>query len=160
MQADKFRNMTAARMLQQEITLAGKGNTYSAEGDRLYNFYAGAAELGISPEQYLFTLVTKHLVTIRVMVKNVETEGTPPDKWIDEYLGDVINYMLLLEGLLRDRREREEQDGRLSREEAPQTTSDLLRGLRDHLKGLAVENSPQWGAGRPGAATPVRKDEC
>ena len=95
----EFESLVSTRWQRQADVLVGKCGVYSRGGDRLSNFKDGAASRKITPQQYLLTLVTKHWVAINDMVDSGETPG---QDWINEYLGDVINYMLLLEGLYAD----------------------------------------------------------
>jgi hypothetical protein len=57
--------------------------------------------LNILPERYLITLVTKQWTTLKDIISNGKLRDI--DKPLFEELqGDIINYMVLLEGVLND----------------------------------------------------------
>ena len=82
-----------------------KGKEYSPGHDRLCNFKDAGAMQRVSPEQALFGMLTKHLVSLADMCKEVSAVGTcgmPQATW-EEKLTDAHNYLFLLEALLKER---------------------------------------------------------
>ncbi len=79
--------------------LLKKGVEYSGEFDRLENFKRAGAAQAILPEQALWAMAMKHVISISDMVKH------PADftkaQWYEK-TGDLRNYMVLLDALLID----------------------------------------------------------
>jgi hypothetical protein len=84
-------------------TLASKAKEYARE-DRLYNFKRGAAFLGSTPESVCVGFLMKHVVSVMDIVEDLAKGKLPPREFVNEKLGDTINYFVLLEALLEDRR--------------------------------------------------------
>lgn len=100
---EQFHALLHSRLEKSESTLGTKAVEY-ARGDRLSNFKRAAAALRCSPEQACINFWMKHVVSILDMVNDIE-EGKPSaslEMW-DEKIGDSINYMILLEALVKDR---------------------------------------------------------
>ena len=95
-----------------------KGKEYSPGEDRLHNFKEAGKLQGVSPEQALFGMLVKHLVSLADMCKHVFIEKgllrgdgihyddvsicMPQAVW-EEKLTDSHNYLFLLEALLKER---------------------------------------------------------
>jgi len=88
-----------------------KGIEYSPGHDRLSNFKDAGAMQKVSPEQALFGMLTKHLVSLADMCQGVtllDGPGAPvgtgksQEVW-EEKLTDAHNYLFLLEALLKER---------------------------------------------------------
>ena len=98
MKAEEFNKILEQRTESIKSVLAQKGGEY-ATGDRLYNFKR-AAEIGrATPAKALWGMFAKHLVSVVDMV-----EGTRPfdEDMINEKIGDSVNYLILLEGILKE----------------------------------------------------------
>jgi hypothetical protein len=104
---DQILDLRIAAMRQ---TLAGKGAEYGIGGDRLHNFKV-AAQLESapqSPEQALWGMLKKHIVSI-IDIVAATGRGECPTQWLrNEKLGDAINYLILLEALLVERENKEQ----------------------------------------------------
>lgn len=71
-----------------------KGEEYSEdETDRLLHFKKAAALQGISQNQAIFSMLTKHIVSLSDMVSS--TQEYPIELW-QEKITDSINYLLIL----------------------------------------------------------------
>lgn len=77
--------------------LDSKGPDYSTR-DRLSNFKEDASELSISPYQSLLVLMNKHMKAIRKFAQGGELTGEP----IGMKVKDIINYMILFNGLIEE----------------------------------------------------------
>jgi hypothetical protein len=84
-----------------------KGQIYAAANDRLFNFKSTGAMNEESPQEALWGMVSKHIIATRDMVKS---SNTPSKQWIQEYLGDIHNYLYLLEAIWLDALELPDQD--------------------------------------------------
>ena len=83
-------------------TLTQKAKEYAKGGDRFHNFNIAARMLETTPEKALYGMMLKHMVSVLDLVNAVpDTEIT--EAIINEKIGDNINYLILLEGLLKER---------------------------------------------------------
>lgn len=81
-------------------TLKEKANQYASCGDRLSNFYEAASFLQCTPQQALFGFVAKHIVALADFIV-LDKEDVQKEQWLEK-MGDIICYMILLRGLLKD----------------------------------------------------------
>jgi hypothetical protein len=95
---ERFNEIFEQRVQQSRDTLVAKSKEYATVGDRLHNFKVGAEFMGCTQEYYALSLATKHLVSIRDMVLT----GNIDRGMIDEKLGDAVNYMILIEAILKE----------------------------------------------------------
>lgn len=106
MNAEEFDTFLEETFERIRLVLASKGNEYVANDakSRFHNFDISAAFKSESSEQALWGFVTKQLVSLSDMVK-CDSTSYPIDLW-DEKLGDVINYMILLRGIVHHKHDR------------------------------------------------------
>jgi len=90
---DTILNQRCQKMVN---VLAGKGNEYTQNGDRLYHFKIAAAVDNETPAEALWGMMKKHLVSVKDL-KDGNTILT--SEIIDEKIGDMINYLVLLEAI-------------------------------------------------------------
>ncbi len=105
MEVDKFMQLAEKRIGACRLLLAGsKNEEYTRDGDKFHNFRVAAALDGETPEQALWGMWKKHIVSVRDMVHDIEAGRIPTEKTIDDKMTDMINYTLLMEGLIEERR--------------------------------------------------------
>ena len=103
MKAEEFDKVVQERLGKIEALLLAKRAEYAPEGgDRLHNFKRAGKMLGITPEQALIGMWTKHVISILDICDRVDTK-LPSKDMVDEKLGDAINYLILLEAMLKER---------------------------------------------------------
>lgn len=109
MTLDEFDAVVGARLDKIRQTLLVKGREYSRDDDRLSNFTNGAKILRCTPERALLGYAAKQIVSVVDFVRDLD-QGVERTKveW-DEKLGDAINYMILLEAVVTERRRRGDQ---------------------------------------------------
>lgn len=109
MNSDKFNEVVAHRTKKINEILAAKAMEYSREGDRLWNFKRAATGMLCTPEAALLGFMMKHIVSIIDMIDGLDKNPAQNKEdlalW-DEKIGDAINYLVLLEGLIRERVDR------------------------------------------------------
>lgn len=103
MNARNFKKIVKARQRHTDETLLVKGEEYSRQNNRLHNFYRAAAINDQTPEQALWGMMSKHLVSLKDMIDDTAQGDCPSEDQIDEKLGDTINYLHLLDGLFMER---------------------------------------------------------
>lgn len=107
---DRFLDIVNARIKACLTVLAKKGEEYSAGGDRLSNFKRAALLQLVEPETALIGMLSKHVVSVYDIVDQIEFDGVIPSKeMLSEKITDWINYTILLEALIEERRENEEK---------------------------------------------------
>jgi len=88
--------------------LIHKAEEYATDGDRYHNFNVAGKILGATPERALIGMWMKHLVSVLDLVEWIDFR---PEKLneeiINEKIGDAINYLILLEGMLNRRVKKE-----------------------------------------------------
>lgn len=86
--------------------LSTKSAEYSKASDKHYNFKRAASIIQKTPETALWGMFLKHYVSIQDIVENIElTKEAPKEELVSEKIGDAINYLILLETLIKERRE-------------------------------------------------------
>lgn len=90
-------------MLQKCIDiLKVKGDDYTmGTGDRLHNFKTVAEFTGMTPEQVLGVYFYKHVSAVFSFIKSGGQSESEP---IDGRISDCINYMLLFQKMVQERR--------------------------------------------------------
>lgn len=99
MKAEKFNEILRWRLAKTEKVLASKAGEYASSEDRLHNFKEAAAMLRCTPAQALLGFMTKHMVSIYDLVLS---DATPSHETWDEKIGDAVNYLVLLEALVKE----------------------------------------------------------
>ena len=99
MNNEEFEKILDRRLQKIKETLARKAGEYASDQDRLYNFKRAAQMDGITPAEALWGMKRKHMVSVVDLV-----EGRVPvtEKLIDDKIGDDINYLILLEAVLKE----------------------------------------------------------
>lgn len=87
--------------------LGQKAEEYSTEDDRLYNFKRAAEVLRKTPEEALWGMFLKHFVSLQDIVEDVAKGKLPTEKLLEEKIGDSINYLILLEAMIKERLQQE-----------------------------------------------------
>lgn len=103
MTTDDFKKVLQARMNKTWGVLALKAKEYASDGDRLHNFKRAAAMQNITPEKALIGMFAKHMVSVMDMVDDLTLDQHSCMALWEEKLGDAINYLILLEGLIAER---------------------------------------------------------
>lgn len=93
-----FERVTEERLNACHSTLIRKGAEY-ATLDRLHNFKVAAAMQEIPVKQALWGMMAKHIVSLTDMC--MQPDNYPLDLW-DEKIGDGINYLLLLNAVVKE----------------------------------------------------------
>jgi len=95
----EFKKLVKERQKHTDATLVVKGAEYERNNDRLHNFYRAAAMNERTASQELWSMLTKHLISIKDMVDDTAKDIYPSKEQINEKIGDAQNYFHLLEGL-------------------------------------------------------------
>lgn len=101
MTATEFSDLLNDRIDRMKAVLDAKADEYAKEHDRLHNFKQGAAAQGRTPAQTCLSYMTKHWCSVVDLVDD-DAEGFHDRvlKRLDEKIGDLVNYVVLLEAVL------------------------------------------------------------
>lgn len=99
MTEEDFEVLLKSRLKKTEVTLSHKANEYAIANDRLHNFHVAARILGTTPENALLGMANKHLVSVLDLIRY---PGTVTPERVDEKIGDLINYLILLEAVFKE----------------------------------------------------------
>jgi hypothetical protein len=103
MTTEQFNKIVEERKKKISAILQKKSQEYARGGDRLHNFQRAAAFAMKEPTTMCWGFAMKHLTSLADLVDDVES-GKGPEydmQYVDEKIGDAINYLILLEALLR-----------------------------------------------------------
>lgn len=131
MQAGEFNKIVVRRQEKTHEVLVLKASEYANDKERFHNFKASGAMKGEVPELALWGFATKAIISIQDMIKRIQFGDHAPMTlgWIDEKIGDVINYLHLLEGLLFER-------GELLIDEILESDESLKSQFKEFHRGL------------------------
>lgn len=114
MNVTDFNVILKKRIEATEIVLASKNKEYASDVDKLHNFKRAGKMLGQVPEQALVGMWTKHIISLLDIVDKIDKnedeemvqvclgEGLTREM-LEEKIGDAINYLILLEALIKER---------------------------------------------------------
>lgn len=99
-----FDGLVRQRIQKIKDVLASKGKDYGRE-DRLHQFKEAGMRLHCTPERALQGMAVKHDISVATTITDIEngTYDYVTHEYIDEKIGDAINYMILLEALIKER---------------------------------------------------------
>lgn len=94
-----FNTIVEKQLDRIKNVLVKKAAEYNLDEDRLSVFKHAAALSEETPEQALYGFMLKHIISVTDMInsKEIYTE----ELW-NEKITDICNYLILLQGLLRD----------------------------------------------------------
>ena len=99
-----FDTIVTNRLDKCVAVLCAKGEEYSRNGDRLWNFKVAGRMQGNHPAQALDGMRVKHEVSVADLIDGLARGIVPDRSTVTEKIGDSINYLLLLEGLIEEAR--------------------------------------------------------
>lgn len=94
----------------QRKVFANKAKEYADldNDDRMHNFKRAALQRNQTPESALFGMMLKHYICVLDMLDNIDKgKPCPTEEYVEEKLGDLRNYLVLLQVLITERRLKE-----------------------------------------------------
>ncbi|QDH47953.1 hypothetical protein PQB78_gp40 [Arthrobacter phage Xenomorph] len=107
MNADKFNRVIEAQLDRSSNVLLKKSTEYATDTDRLHNFKVAAALQGCDAKKALQGMMAKHTVSIYDMCNSNDIFGE--ELW-NEKITDHINYLLLLQAVVTEEREKMQEE--------------------------------------------------
>lgn len=109
MTAVEFDAILSARLAKAREVLAAKAGEYATDADRLHNFKRAAAWFPLAAASAetdaadaCCGMMRKHWVSLTDLIDRKAAGHALPPALIDEKVGDAVNYLILLEALLRE----------------------------------------------------------
>lgn len=104
MTKDSFRALIDARLAAIVQTLQSKGEEYQKgeKDDVLHNFKRAAHIANHTKEQALDGMMMKHYISYRDILEDVSKGNLPTEEILDEKIGDLINYLILMEACIKE----------------------------------------------------------
>lgn len=90
-----------SRLTLTSQTLSAKATEYASNGDRMHNFnraYVASAGRARHREDTMWGMALKHWVSIMDMIDSLANGTLPKEGVVKEKFGDMINYLMLMEG--------------------------------------------------------------
>lgn len=101
-----FDSIIDNRITKIRETLSAKAKEYATDDNRFHNFEVAGRMVGITPEKALQGMMMKHIVAVFDLIDLTSIDDKKITvEMIDEKIGDTINYLILLEGMLKQRSE-------------------------------------------------------
>jgi hypothetical protein len=110
MKEKEFEQILQQRLKKIEETLGNKAKEYAAEGDKLHNFNVGARMTGQIRERVLWGFALKHYISFMDILDDMELGKLPSEGMVDEKIGDLINYLVLVEASIKDKINKQQHD--------------------------------------------------
>lgn len=99
MRVKEFNELFEQRVDKCRNVLVFKAAEYADERERLHNFKAAGSLNHQGPEKALWGMATKHIISLADMI--AKDEDYPQEMW-DEKIGDALNYLFLLDAVIKD----------------------------------------------------------
>jgi len=104
MSNQEFDAILQNRISKIRAVLGSKAKEYAQNGDRLFNFRLAGQINKTSMASALWGMATKHLISVMDLVEG-RLDSTP--EMVNEKIGDLINYLILLEAVLLEGKKNE-----------------------------------------------------
>lgn len=99
----EFQEVLQQRLKKIEQTLGQKAKEYATDMDKLHNFNVGARLTGQTRERVLWGFALKHYISFLDILDNLDNGKLPTEAMVDEKIGDLCCYLVLVEASLKDR---------------------------------------------------------
>ena len=102
MTGEQFDLLVKERCEKIVSTLSVKGKEYRRDDNPFHNFDRVSERRKCNQATALYGMYMKHEQSINDIVDDLELEGIFPSKaMLEEKIGDAINYLILLEGIIK-----------------------------------------------------------
>jgi hypothetical protein len=92
-----------SRIQKIKDTLLVKAKEYVRNDDRMHNFNVGATIKDAPREQIIDDFMLKHYISYRDMLNDINNNNLPTAAYVDEKIGDIINYLILFEMSIKEK---------------------------------------------------------
>ena len=103
MKINKFFELLEQRFTKTRETYTVKMDEYATDLDVFQSFKNGVGfSFEDTPEGVAWSYACKHFESIKTIISKLPDE-IPSDELLEEKIGDAINYLKILEGLIKER---------------------------------------------------------
>jgi len=104
MKVKNFKKLLEERFSKTRKVYSKKMNEYANDLDVFLSFKKGVGfSFQNTPEGVAWEYACKHFESIKTIISKLPDE-VPSDELVDEKIGDAINYLIILEGLIKERK--------------------------------------------------------
>ena len=104
MKVKNFKKLLEERFSKTRKVYSKKMNEYANDLDVFLSFKKGVGfSFQDTPEGVAWEYACKHFESIKSIISKLPDE-IPSDELVDEKIGDAINYLIILEGLIKERK--------------------------------------------------------
>ena len=103
MTEEEFNALVDRRLDLIREVLITKGKEYRRNNDPLHNFNVASRINNTTREKALWGFALKHYVSFLDMLDDIEKNKLPKKEYVEEKIGDLINYLILCEASIKDR---------------------------------------------------------
>jgi len=103
MTEEEFNALVDRRLDLIREVLITKGKEYRRNSDPLHNFNVASRVNNTTREKALWGFALKHYVSFLDMLDDIEKNKLPKKEYVEEKIGDLINYLVLCEASIKDR---------------------------------------------------------
>jgi hypothetical protein len=103
MTEEEFNALVDRRLDLIREVLITKGKEYRRNSDPLHNFNVASRLSNTTREKALWGFALKHYVSFLDMLDDIEKNKLPKKEYVEEKIGDLINYLVLCEASIKDR---------------------------------------------------------
>ena len=120
MNFEEFNSVVENRIRLIRETMVKKQGEYTRDGLAFHNFDKASLEFGHTPAEMLIGMWAKHYISLLDILRDLSKmkngvlvlvdedrdsggESKFSDAFIEEKIGDLINYLIILEGILKER---------------------------------------------------------
>ena len=98
-----FDKIVEERINKIRESLVVKGKEYQRGDNIFHNFERGSSITGNSREQVMWGFALKHLISFMDILDDCEKYNYPSIELLEEKIGDIINYYILMEASIKER---------------------------------------------------------
>ena len=107
MNKQDFNSIVLKRCDLIQDVLFTKNKEYANDIEAFHNFKSACGlSFHNSQEKVAWEFMVKHLQSIKDIIEHVSIDGAngyPKESLVEEKIGDAINYLILIEGMLKER---------------------------------------------------------
>ena len=104
MKIQEFKKLLESRFDKTRETYSRKMNEYATDLDVFQSFKEGVGfSFQDTPEGVAWNYASKHFESIKNIISKIPDE-IPSHELVDEKIGDAINYLIIIEGLIKERK--------------------------------------------------------
>jgi hypothetical protein len=114
MNVKNFLKLLEERIDKTRQVLDSKNKEYASDTDKLHNFKRAGAMENCTPEKALVGMWAKHIISLLDIVDKIDADEEEEltkiclgdgltKEMLEEKIGDAVNYLILLEALIKER---------------------------------------------------------